>query len=239
MSNSLRNTRDSGFTIGEVLGALRGEFTDISISKIRFLESEGLIQPERSHSGYRKFSSDDIMRLKYILRAQKEHYLPLKVIKEHLAALDRGLAAPELPNVTPKVPTIYAVNPVRGKKSIRITEAELLTASGLDPKQLADLEKLGILKRLADKRHFDEWALKIAKIASTLANYGIEPRHLRGFKTASEREFNLIQQATTPFAKRNHPEAIAKANEMKFEIAQLTNLLQSSLIQSAIEDEIS
>jgi DNA-binding transcriptional MerR regulator len=184
MTNTARRTGDSDFTIGEVLGALRGEFSDISISKIRFLESEGLIEPERSQSGYRKFSRDDITRLKYILRAQKDHYLPLRVIKEHLSALDRGLAAPTMPEVTSSVPPIYAVRPSVGKKPIRITEAELLTSSGLEAKQLTDLEKLGLLKRLADNRHFDEWALKIAKIAATLANYGIEPRHLRGFKTA-------------------------------------------------------
>lgn len=239
MSNFARSKNHSDFTIGEVLAALRSEFIDITISKIRFLEAEGLIQPQRSHSGYRKFIDEDITRLKYILRAQKDHYLPLKVIKEHLAALDRGLAAPEIPEVAPRVPTIYSVSRATSKKPIRITESELLSASGLEAKQLIDLEKLGILKRLADKRHFDEWALKIAKIIASLTHYGIEPRHLRGFKTASEREFNLIQQITNPFAKRKHPEAVGKANEMKFEIAQLTNLLQSALIQSAIEDEIS
>jgi hypothetical protein len=91
---------------------------------------------------------------------------------------------------------------------------------------------------LPDKRHFNDWALNIAKIVSALANYGLEPRHLRSFKTSADREFSLIKQVATPFAKRNHPNAAAEASEMMIEIAQLTNLLQAALIQATLEDEI-
>ena len=83
-------------SIGEVLGQLRSDFPDITISKIRFLEAEGLVEPERTASGYRKFSREDVERLRYVLSAQRDHYLPLRVIKEHLDAIDRGLEPPAL-----------------------------------------------------------------------------------------------------------------------------------------------
>lgn len=239
MTESLANSRSQYLSIGEVLNSLRGEFSDISISKIRFLESEGLIEPSRSQSGYRRFTSNDLTRLRYILRVQRDNYLPLKVIKEHLSALDRGLEPPQLPENQPQVPKVSLSNTNKIKKPIRVTESELLSESGLDARQLAELEKLGLISRLADLRHFDDWGLKIAKIAALLCEYGIEPRNLRTFKTASDREFSLIQQVTLPFAKRNHPEALDKAHEMMVEIAQLTNLLQAALIQVNLENEIS
>jgi DNA-binding transcriptional MerR regulator len=238
MTNPLSSRKSGQLSIGEVLNSLRGEFSDISISKIRFLEAEGLIEPQRSESGYRKFTDDDIKRLRYILRTQRDHYLPLKVIKEHLAAIDRGLEPPQLPTVEPQVPKVSHLKLEKTKKPIRLTLEELIEASGLDSRQLAELEKLGLVKRLPDKRHFNDWALNIAKIVSALANYGLEPRHLRSFKTSADREFGLIKQVTTPFAKRNHPNAVAEASEMMIEIAQLTNLLQAALIQATLEDEI-
>ncbi len=106
MNRPLARHAHQELTIGEVLNALRGEFSDISISKIRFLEAEGLIEPGRSESGYRKFSSDDIERLRYVLRSQRDHYLPLKVIKEHLQAMDRGLEPPQVNDASPMVPKI-------------------------------------------------------------------------------------------------------------------------------------
>ncbi len=239
MNDPLIQSKTQDLSIGEVLNALRGEFTDISISKIRFLESEGLIEPSRSQSGYRKFSSDDLTRLRYILRVQRDNYLPLKVIKEHLAALDRGLEPPSVSSNQPRVPNVSPLNLNKSKKAIRLTQEELLNESGLAAQQLSELEKLGLITRLADMRHYDDWALKIAKIVALLCDYGIEPRHLRTFKTAADREFSLIQQVTSPFAKRNHPEALEKAHEMMVEIAQLTNLLQAALIQVNLEDEIS
>ena len=138
-----RNSR-ADLTIGEVLNALRGEFNDISISKIRFLEAEGLIQPGRSDSGYRKFDRNDVDRLRYVLRAQRDHYLPLRVIKEHLSAMDRGLEPPQLIDASPQVPKITLNSRERNRKPVRLTEEELISASGLSHKQLAELEKTGL-----------------------------------------------------------------------------------------------
>ena len=120
--------RSDLFTIGEVLNQVRSEFDDISISKIRFLEAEGLIIPARTKSGYRKFSSNDVEKLRYILRMQRDHYLPLKVIKEHIEAIDRGLK-PEIEEVEkPKVPSaLVDLNQNKERKSnIRVTRDELM-----------------------------------------------------------------------------------------------------------------
>ena len=231
-----RNSR-AYLTIGEVLNALRGEFNDISISKIRFLEAEGLIQPGRSDSGYRKFDRNDVDRLRYVLRAQRDHYLPLRVIKEHLSAMDRGLEPPQLIDASPQVPKITLNSRERNRKPVRLTEEELISASGLSHKQLTELEKKGLISRLPDGRHFEDWSLKICKIAENLSRYGIEPRHLRSEKTSRDRELSLIDQVISPFAKRNHPDAIDKANDMKREIAGLMNLLQAALLYSALEQD--
>lgn len=238
MNKPLAKQSRSQLTIGEVLNALRGEFSDISISKIRFLESEGLIQPGRSDSGYRKFTSEDIDRLRYILRVQRDHYLPLKVIKDHLSAMDRGLEPPQVKDSAPQVPKISIQHQEKSRKPVRLTEDEILSSSGLSQRNLTDLEKMGLVKRLPDGRHFDDWALKICKIAENLSQYGIDPRHLRAAKNFRDRDISLINQVTSPFAKRNHPEAFEKANEMKFEIAGLLNLLQAALLASALEEDL-
>jgi len=238
MNRPLARHAHRDLTIGEVLNALRGEFNDISISKIRFLEAEGLIEPGRSESGYRKFSSHDIERLRYVLRSQRDHYLPLKVIKEHLQAMDRGLEPPQVNDASPMVPKISIKPNEKSTKPIRLTEDEVLNASGLEARQLSDLEKVGLVSRLSDGRHFDHWALKVCKIVENLSQYGIEPRHLKLAKNSRDREIALINQVTSPFAKRNHPEALEKAHEMKVEIAGLMNLLQAALLYSALEDEL-
>lgn len=237
MNRPVPKLSGSDLTIGEVLNALRGEFSDISISKIRFLEAEGLVQPGRSESGYRKFDRDDIDRLRYVLRTQRDHYLPLKVIKEHLNAMDRGLEPPKIADASPQVPNVTINSKEKSRRPVRLTEDEILNASGLNHKQLAELEKTGLVSRLPDGRHFEDWSLKICKIAENLSRYGIEPRHLRAAKTSRDREISLINQVTLPFAKRNHPEAVEKAAEMKREIAGLINLLQAALLYSALDED--
>src|SRR5215212_7660940 len=133
-------------SIGSVLGLLRNEFPDISISKIRFLESEGLVSPRRAASGYRRYTDADVERLRYVLSVQKSHYLPLKVIREHLEAMDRGQAPPALESpfavTEPSGPAASgpASQPAT-KPPLRLTRAELLEASGLSELALAELEQ--------------------------------------------------------------------------------------------------
>ena len=192
--------RSDLLTIGEVLNQVRSEFDDISISKIRFLEAEGLIVPSRTKSGYRKFSSADVDKLRYILRMQRDHYLPLKVIKEHIEAIDRGLK-PEIDEIEkPKVPSaLVDLNQLGIKKSnIRVTREELIANTSITDQDLKESEDYGLIKVLADKRHYDDIALKTARVIAALSGFGLEPRHLKFLKSGSDRESSLIKQVASP-----------------------------------------
>ncbi len=192
-------------TIGAVLDALKPDFPDISISKLRFLEAEGLVTPERTPSGYRHFSEDDVERLRYILSAQRDRFWPLKVIRESLDALDRGLTPPgeggdavrpqpPRPRTDPDVPTAAELTRAT---TLRLTREELAASAGLDTATMDALDTFGLLRTDADG-HYGEAALSIAHAAAGLAAYGIEPRHLRPFRTAADREIGLAQQVAAP-----------------------------------------
>ncbi len=228
-------------SIGEVLGQLRPDFSDITISKIRFLEAEGLVEPERTASGYRKFSREDLSRLRYVLTAQRDHYLPLRVIKEHLEAIDRGLEPPALAAAGPKVPralvaaeglpTAEAFSP--DVSEIRLSRKELLSAAGLQPEQLDQLEQYGLLSARGGS-HYDGDALVVAKTVAEMARFGIEARHLRPFKSAAEREIGLVEQVVTPLVRQRNPEARARAEEVARELAALSVKLHATLVRAGL-----
>ena len=229
-------------SIGEVLGQLRPDFADITISKIRFLEDEGLIKPERTSSGYRKFSREDVARLRYVLTAQRDHYLPLRVIKEHLDALDRGLEAPTQGGGGPKVPrALVAAEGLPGAEAfrteaseLRLSRRELLDAAGLESSQLEQLEQYGLLGPRPGGGHYDGDALVIAKTIAAMARFGIEARHLRPFKAAAEREIGLVEQVVTPLVRQRNPEARARADEVARELAALSVKLHTTLVKSGL-----
>jgi DNA-binding transcriptional MerR regulator len=232
--------RSDLLTIGEVLNQVRSEFEDISISKIRFLEAEGLIVPSRTKSGYRKFSSSDVDKLRYILRMQRDHYLPLKVIKEHIEAIDRGLK-PELEDVNkPRVPSaLVDLNQIGLKKSsIRVTKEELITNTSISEQDLKEAEDYGLIKVLADKRHYDDIAVKTARVIAALSGFGLEPRHLKFLKSGSDRESSLIKQIASPMSRSKRPDAGEQALEMMREISNLTNQLHYILVSSSLDEEI-
>lgn len=201
-------SRDNARTrsIGAVLRELKTDHPDISVSKIRFLEAAGLVSPGRTASGYRTFTQADVDRLRYILTAQQERFWPLKVIRQALDAMDRGLAPdpasngafgrPRAPKATvdPDVPT---ARQIAAKSSLRVTAAELREAAGLDRTTFEALGTFGLLRPDA-QGHFDANALAIARAAGALSSYGVEPRHLRPFRTAADREIGLVQQIVTP-----------------------------------------
>ncbi len=209
-------------SIGEVLALLQGEFPDVSISKIRFLEGEGLIEPERSPSGYRKFTYADVERLRYILSEQRDRYLPLRVIKDHLEAADRE----ERPAARPR-----AV-PDDAPSEIRLTREELLAAAELDEETLAELEDYGLLAAVA--RYYDAEALAVARSVGALAAFGLRARHLRAVKAAAEREAGLVEQAVAPLLRRRRPGAIDQADETAREISGLLLELHASLLRSGV-----
>jgi len=232
--------RSDLLTIGEVLNQVRSEFDDISISKIRFLEAEGLIVPSRTKSGYRKFSSSDVDKLRYILRMQRDHYLPLKVIKEHIEAIDRGLK-PEIDEIEkPKVPSaLVDLNQLGIKKSnIRVTREELIANTSITDQDLKESEDYGLIKVLADKRHYDDIAVKTVRVIAALSGFGLEPRHLKFLKSGSDRESSLIKQVASPMSRSRRPDAGEQALEMMREISNLTNQLHFILVSSTLDEEI-
>jgi DNA-binding transcriptional MerR regulator len=232
--------RSDLLTIGEVLNQVRSEFDDISISKIRFLEAEGLIVPSRTKSGYRKFSSADVDKLRYILRMQRDHYLPLKVIKEHIESIDRGLK-PEIDEIEkPKVPSaLVDLNQLGIKKSnIRVTREELIANTSITDQDLKESEDYGLIKVLADKRHYDDIAVKTARVIAALSGFGLEPRHLKFLKSGSDRESSLIKQVASPMSRSKRPDAGEQALEMMREISNLTNQLHFILVSSTLDEEI-
>jgi len=229
-------------SIGEVLGQLRGDFPDITISKIRFLEAEGLVEPERTSSGYRKFSREDVSRLRYVLSAQRDHYLPLRVIKEHLDAIDRGLEPPALSGGGPRVPrALVAAEGMPGPEAflpdvseIRLSREELTGAAGLEPEQIDQLEQYGLIAVRPGSSHFDGDALVVAKTVAEMSRFGIEARHLRPFKAAADREIGLVEQVVTPLVRQRNPEARAHADEVVRELAALSVKLHATLVRSGL-----
>jgi DNA-binding transcriptional MerR regulator len=238
------DARTPRLTIGAVLNALREDFPDVTISKIRFLEAEGLVSPERTASGYRKFSRADVERLRYVLTAQRDHYLPLKVIKEHLGALDRGLplpgaggppapgAAPE-PAAGPTAPEPAEEPAEDAGPSGPMDAAAFAAAAGLAPGQLADCVQYGLLAPDADGRH-PAADLPVARAAAGLARHGIEPRHLRFFRTGAEREADLVEQLLAPVLRSRAEGARDRAAEKLAELSALSVQLHRGLLEARL-----
>ena len=223
--------------IGEVLSKLRGEFSDITISKIRFLESEGLIDPQRTPSGYRKFTSVDLERLRYVLSAQRDQYLPLRVIKENLDAMDRGLTPSATPGsaAAPRLATIdgeFAASNFVQDSQLRLSRDELLASSGLNESQLTELESYGLVA--IKGRYYDADSLAVSRAVAEMAAFGIEGRHLRSFKTSADREVGLVEQVITPLLRQKGSESAARAEEVQRELASLSIRLHAALVASGL-----
>ena len=224
-------------SIGEVLAQLRPDFPDVTISKIRFLESEGLVEPERAPSGYRRFSHDDLARLRYVLTVQRDHYLPLRVIKEQLEQLDKGAElgseSGETGNTGSRTPVPHVVAAVAADpREVRLNRSSLVEAAGITAELLAELESYGLV--VARGGVFDADGLLIARTAGELAEHGIEPRHLRTILSAAEREAGLVELVVAPMLRQRSAEARGRANEVAREVGRLTARLHATLVESRI-----
>jgi DNA-binding transcriptional MerR regulator len=300
------STDRSHLSIGEVLSLLQDEFPDVTISKIRFLESQGLLDPERTPSGYRKFYEGDIDRLRWILRQQKDHYLPLKVIKDRLddgrapgapernggpvtaaaaepqtlglalALDDRPAAAPVAPAAVtetapaaapapePAAPEPAATGTVapageapetvrratpsraggranrRAPGSVSLTADELAQASGLTARDVRDLERFGLLEgfSVGDATYYDDDGLVIARTAAGFLQHGIEARHMRTYKVATDREAGLFEQIVLPLLKQRNPDAKRRATQTVVELIRLGDEMRRVLLQRELRDHL-
>ncbi|MER7764453.1 MerR family transcriptional regulator [Streptomyces sp. NPDC097619] len=222
-------------SIGTVLNQLRDEFPEVTISKIRFLEAEGLVEPRRTPSGYRKFSAEDVERLARVLRLQRDHYLPLKVIREQLDALERGeqvrIPAPS-PQADPVVEAAVPTEPA-GPVSARVGRAELLAAADADEEQLAEWESYGLVAEVPGGG-FDAESVQVARLVAELGRFGLEPRHLRAMKAAAEREAGLVEQLVAPLRRHRNPQTRAHAEATVRQLAGLTVQLHEALVRSSL-----
>jgi DNA-binding transcriptional MerR regulator len=235
----------AGMSIGTVLDLLRPDFPDVTISKIRFLEAEGLVTPQRAASGYRRFTAYDCARLRFILTAQRDQYLPLKVIRAELDAQPDGeLPAVGSPYGVPRLVSVggsadfgdagsdtAAVAPTR----IRLSREDLLDRSAVDDDLLSALLKAGVITT-GPGGFFDEHAVVILQCARALSEYGVEPRHLRAFRSAADRQSDLIAQIAGPLVKADKAGARDRADDLAREVAALAITLHTSLIKSAVRD---
>jgi DNA-binding transcriptional MerR regulator len=243
-----------GYTIGEVLNQLKEDFEDITISKIRFLESEGLVFPDRTESGYRKFSDDDVDRLRFILTAQRDHYLPLKVIREQLDRLDAGelppaaagdrdagagavdaMSAVELTRALDAALTSEADRLLASDDDITLNAERLSDATGLAVTDVRSLREYGLIGRgQPDANTFGPGDLLVARAARELLKMGLEPRHLRMYLQFVDRQVALFEQVVTPLLRQRNPDARRRAAEQLEQMATLTGRMQRAMLGTAL-----
>ena len=212
----------SYFSIGKLVKLLETDFPDISVSKVRFLESKGLVNPERSTSGYRRYSDKDVNQLRWVLSLQRDHFLPLKVIKERLVGDGNSERSEnfQMPQLDPSSPP---------DESLEFTKAELLKRTGISEEKFKELDAYGILPKknqsLGEMYNADD--LFVTQIVSRFYSYGIEPRHLRHIKRGADAEALLIDQRLTGLQGKRAIKAIV-------ELARLSSELKTLLLRRAL-----
>ena len=226
-------------SIGEVLVALKPEFPDITISKIRFLESEGLIDPDRTESGYRKFYERDVDRLRRILRLQRDEYLPLKVIRERLEEGQNGPGPSregESPPADPEPPDDIAPPAT----DVQMTPEELARAGGVELELVEELESFGLLHSRAvnGTRFYDGENLVILRILKDFFKYGVEPRHLTMYRHFADREASFFQAIILPVLRQRNPDARRAATEALSDLARISRRLKQALLRANLRDSL-
>ena len=225
--------------IGKVLDELLPEFPDLTITKIRYLESEGLLEPERTSSGYRKFSFRDVERLRFILRQQRDKFWPLGHIRQVLDDMDRGVVPDTEVGSTARVPRLSlaadglptAATFAEPRSHVRLSREELLEAAGIDSETLDAIEEFDLIVRRPTQTYYDGEALQVAALVGEFVELGIEPRHLRIFRAAADREVALFEQVVTPRARQLDKEA---SEQTVSALAALSVRLQSVLVRSRL-----
>jgi DNA-binding transcriptional MerR regulator len=227
-------------SIGEVLVAVKTEFPDITISKIRFLESEGLIQPERTPSGYRKFYEEDLERLKSILRMQRDEYLPLKVIKERLLKQDAGEL--EEPSESVEEDASGEVDEVLAEPTtgLQMPIEEMSAATGVDRERIKELEGYGLVCSHGPEsaRYYDGDDYVVLTILRDFFRFGVEPRHLTMYKHFAEREASFFETIVMPTLRQRNPDARRAASDSLAELSRVSRKLKQALLRTNLREHL-
>ena len=230
-------------SIGEVLVSVKTEFPDITISKIRFLEAEGLIEPERTPSGYRKFYAHDVERLKSILRMQRDEYLPLKVIKERLVRQDAGSDELDLSS-DGEAPGDDAVSVVEeiaeAPTGLQMSLEEMATATGIDRDRIKELEAFGIISSHGPEgaRYYDGDDFILLSIVKDFFRYGIEARHLTMYKHFADRESAFFDQIVAPTLRQKNPDARRTAAQTLASLSATSRKFKQALLRTNLRDHL-
>lgn len=235
-STSRRSGAAAVLNIGEVLAQLNTDFPSVTASKIRFYEEKGLITPQRTPAGYRQFREPDVERLRFVLALQRDHYLPLKVIREYLHDIDQGLTPQNLPpgvSVAPRMVSEELARELNGR-SRRLSPEQLRSESGAGVELYETMLSYGLLQ--FRDGGFDDHALKVARACASLAAHGLEPRHLRPFQAAADREFGLVERAVGPRSSKRDGTSSFRAAETAREIAEQCLNLHSALVHARIAE---
>lgn len=217
-------------SIGEVINLLRDDFPDVSVSKIRFLESQGLIDPDRSGSGYRQFDSNDVARLRFILQQQRDHFLPLKVIKSKLTLWERGEDTAGTSD--------DSAQSLDGAGE-PLDEDEILKRSKLSSEELAALVEIGLITPIQDSNVFPPEAGIVATEAKRLMEQGLEPRHLRTVRLSADRESDLLRQMVAPLLKASNSEARARARDVLESSADSVLAMHRAMVAAELRQHLS
>ncbi len=232
----MASTTRSHYSIGDVLTVLQPEFPDVTVSKIRFLESQGLINPERTASGYRKFYDVDVERLRFILKQQKDNFLPLRVIKDRLDGFTNGTSGSDPDEITVIAESGDILQPTNTGKSV--SKEELSSTTGLTMSNIDELERFGFIasRRVGGIPYYDENAIHIARLSSSFFRHGVEARHLRVYKNAAEREVAMFEQLVAAKLRAHNSDVRKEATVIMSDLALLGGELRAALVRQTLRD---
>ena len=220
-------SREPTMRISDVLADLGADFPAVTPSKLRFLEEQGLVEPRRTPGGYRTYSRADVERLRYVLRQQRDKYLPLRVIGDQLAALDSGRSDEAL------VPRLATSDGERTRASSRHTVESIAQEAGVEPAFVAELVEAGVLDS-SRSGHLDPWAREVVVVAAALAEHGVGPRHLRSFRSAADRQVSVVDQIVAPLRGQRAVAAQAHAASVAAEVGELCGQLHTALVRAGV-----
>ncbi len=229
-----RKKSTKSMSIGVVLDTLRQQFPDVTVSKIRFLESEGLISPQRTSSGYRRFTESDVERLRYILTSQRDNYLPLKVIKEQLDALDSGQVSAIVG--ASGADQLVSAESFKAPVVTRLTDDDLANQSGSTMQEVAELVKAGLISPDASG-FFTNDDVRVVSNASSLRAFGFDISKLKTLRNNARRQADLISQVAAPVAQGKGDIALQQAEELSQQMTAMVVSLHATLVKNDLRNE--